>query len=252
MFKAADGDQNKWSQVAYSVFWSECITIKKHMGCSPFYAATGVHPILPFDIVEANYLLPPPDSLLSTKDLVARRAIALQKHADDLSQLHDRVHGHRNRTAIKFEKDHAATIHDFDFKAGVLVLIRNTAIEKALNRKMQPRYLGPLVVVSRNKGGAYIVCELDSMLYHNPVAAYRIILYFAREYIELPDFEEYSDISVKRLRKMERSTAEDLEDPSAHTVGGPGEMDSADWQEPSDELANYEAEQESELFDVVV
>jgi hypothetical protein len=136
MFKAADGDQNKWSQVAYSVFWSERITIKKRMGCSPFYAATGVHPILPFDIVEANYLLPPPDSLLSTKDLVARRAIALQKRADDLSQLCDRVHGHRNRTAIKFEKDHAATIRDFDFKAGMLVLIRNTAIEKALNRKM--------------------------------------------------------------------------------------------------------------------
>jgi hypothetical protein len=136
MFKAADGDQNKWSQVAYSVFWSEHITIKKCMGCSPFYAATGVHPILPFDIVEANYLLPPPDSLLSTKDLVARRVIALQKCADDLSQLCDRVHGHRNRAALKFEKDHAATISDFDFKASVLVLIQNTAIEKALNRKM--------------------------------------------------------------------------------------------------------------------
>jgi hypothetical protein len=108
------------------------------------------------------------------------------------------------------------------------------------------------VVVSRNKGGAYIVCELDGTLYHNPVAAYRVIPYFAREYIELPDFEKYSDISVKRLREMERSTAEDPEDPSAHSIGGTGEMDSADWQEPGDELANYEAEQESELFDVVV
>ena len=79
MFKAADGDQSKWSQVAYSVFWSERITTRKRMGCSPFYAATGVHPILPFDIVEANYLLPPPDSLLALTDLIARRAIALQK-----------------------------------------------------------------------------------------------------------------------------------------------------------------------------
>jgi hypothetical protein len=128
MFKAADGDQNKWSQVAYSVFWSECITIKKHMGCSPFYTATGVHPILPFDIVKTNYLLPPPDSLLSTTDLVAQRAITLQKCADNLSQLCNRVHGHHNCTVIKFEKDHAATICDFDFKAGALVLIQNTAI----------------------------------------------------------------------------------------------------------------------------
>jgi hypothetical protein len=28
-------------------------------------------------------------------------------------------------------------------------------------------------------------------------------------------------------------------------------MDSADWQEPGGELANYDAEQESELFDIV-
>ena len=87
LYKAADGEQNKWSQVAYSVFWSERITICKHMGCSPFYAATGVHPILPFDIFKANYLLPPPNSLLSSTDLITRRAIALQKRQEDLSQL---------------------------------------------------------------------------------------------------------------------------------------------------------------------
>jgi hypothetical protein len=111
MFKAADSDQNKWSQVAYSVFWSEHITIRKRMGCSPFYAATGVHPILPFDIVEVNYLLPPPDSLLLTTDLVTRRAIALQKHADDLTLLCACVHNHRNHTAITFEKEHSKLEH---------------------------------------------------------------------------------------------------------------------------------------------
>jgi hypothetical protein len=108
------------------------------------------------------------------------------------------------------------------------------------------------VVVLHNKGSVYIVCKLDSTLYHNPVAAYRIIPYFVCKYIKLPDFEKYSDISVKQLCKMEQSTAEDPEDPSAHSIGSIGEMDSADWQEPSNELANYKAEQESELFDVVV
>ena len=77
MFKAADGDQNKWSQVAYSVFWSERITIRKRLGCSPFYAATGVHPILPFDIIEANYLLP----------LVLRRLAANLGLAESRSRL---------------------------------------------------------------------------------------------------------------------------------------------------------------------
>jgi hypothetical protein len=79
LFKAADGDQTRWHQAAYSVFWADRISTRKRMGCSPYFAATGTQPILPFDIVEATYLLPPPVSLLSTTDLITRRAIALQK-----------------------------------------------------------------------------------------------------------------------------------------------------------------------------
>ena len=48
------------------------------------------------------------------------------------------------------------TIHNFNFKLGNLILVRNTAIEKALNRKMQLQYLGPLIVISRNKRGMYV------------------------------------------------------------------------------------------------
>ena len=92
-----------------------------------------MHPLLPFDIIEANYLLPPPDSLLSTGDLIAQRAIALQKRQEDLENLKGKVHQARNKAAIRFEQEHGQTIHDFDFKTGDLVLVRNTAIEKALN-----------------------------------------------------------------------------------------------------------------------
>jgi uncharacterized protein (DUF1919 family) len=66
-------------------------------------------------------------------------------------------------------------ICNFCFKPGDLVLVCNTAIEKALNRKMCPRYTGPLVVMSRNCGGAYILCELDGTLSHSPFAAFRVL-----------------------------------------------------------------------------
>jgi hypothetical protein len=213
LFKASDGVEHKWSQVAHSVFWSERVTPRKRMGCSPYFVATGTHPLLPFDVVEANYLLPPPDSLMSTTDLIARRAIALQKRQDDLARLRDRVHRARNNAAIRFEREHSATLKDFNFKRGDLILMRNTAIEKALNRKMRPRYFGPMVVVSRNKGGAYIVCDLDGTLAHAPVAAFRVVPYFARSHIDIPDLEQHIDVGVARLRELERSTTADPDDP---------------------------------------
>jgi hypothetical protein len=61
LFKAVDSDQAQWSRGCYSVFWADWVTVRCRMGCSPYFAATGTHPILPFDIGEATYLVLPPD-----------------------------------------------------------------------------------------------------------------------------------------------------------------------------------------------
>ena len=81
--------------------------------------------------------------------------------------------------------------------------MHNTAIEKSLNRKMCPRYLGPLVIVSRNKGGAYIICELNGTVFDRPIAAFHIIPYHACKSIALPDIA--LDISTAHLWEMEES-----------------------------------------------
>jgi hypothetical protein len=182
------------------------------MGCSPYFAVTGTHPLLPFDIIEASYLLPPPDSVLSTTDMIARRALTLQKRREDLAVLHSKVFEARRIAAIRFERDHQVSIKDFNFKLGDLVLLRHTAIEKSLNRKMRARYTGPVIVISRNKGGAYIVAELDGSLYDRPIAAFRLVPYFARRHIELPPLEELLDVSIERLRELEDTTFEDTDE----------------------------------------
>ena len=78
-FKACNIDQSKWHLVVTSVMWADCITVCQCMGCSPYFAVTGTHPLLPLDIAEATYLLPPPDAPLSTTNLIATHTVALQK-----------------------------------------------------------------------------------------------------------------------------------------------------------------------------
>lgn len=71
--------------------------------------------------------------------------------------------------------------------------------------------MGPLMVIRRNRGGAYIVCELDGTVWRRPVGAFRLIPYFSRLSLPLPNLEEFLDISTEDLASLERSTEEDPE-----------------------------------------
>jgi hypothetical protein len=127
LFKVVDGDQKRLSLGLYSVFWAERVTPRKRMGCSPYFAITGAHPILPFDIAEATYLQPPPTSIMSTTNLTSHHAITLQKHSADVNTLYSKVYQARLKVARQFEQQHLHTLKDFDFQHGSLVLMCNTS-----------------------------------------------------------------------------------------------------------------------------
>ncbi|KNZ80452.1 hypothetical protein J132_05572, partial [Termitomyces sp. J132] len=210
LFKAVDGDQSRWSTATYSVFWSEHVTVCKRMGCSPYFATTSTHPLLPANIVEVTYLQLPPNSLLLTTDLIACRAIDLQRCQEDLDHLHSQVLSAHHLAAICFKTEHTAMICNYNFKTGDLVLMRNTKIEVTHKKKMKPHYLGPLVVISCNCGGAYIICELDGSVLHCPIAAFCLIPYFAREHITVPS--NAFDIDTSQLRELEQTELVDNDD----------------------------------------
>jgi hypothetical protein len=165
------------------------------MGCLPFFGAHRTHPLLLLDIAESNYLLPPLAAILSSTEFIACCTISLQKHLAQLAKLHHKVYNAQIKAAVRFEKEHSHTIRDLNFKLGDLVLIWNTAVEKALNRKMGPQYLGPLIIISQNWGNAYIIVELDGSVFHCPVAAFQVIPYFTCSKITILPLAELLDIS---------------------------------------------------------
>jgi hypothetical protein len=142
-----------------------------------------------------------------TTNLISRCAIALQKCSADISTLYSKVYQAQLKAARQCEQEHLRTLNDFDFQHGSLVLMRNTQIEKSLNKKMRARYIGPLIVVLCNYGGAYILAELDGTVLHCPIAAFRLLPYFAHISIPLPP--DFIDINDTCLHEMEHSLVAD-------------------------------------------
>ncbi|KDQ28569.1 hypothetical protein PLEOSDRAFT_1016215, partial [Pleurotus ostreatus PC15] len=72
------------------------------------------------------------------------------------------------------------------FKPGDLVLVRNIKTEKDLSGKMKARYIGPMVVVRRTKGGSYVLSELDGAVSTLRFGAFRVVPYYPRSRSSLP------------------------------------------------------------------
>ena len=81
--------------------------------------------------------------------------------------------------------------------------MKNSAIEMLADRKMKPRYLGPMVVVRKLQGGAYILAELDSSVWQNKVAAFRVLLYLSRRKLNFnSEVKELLDASEESLLEL--------------------------------------------------
>ena len=201
--KAAKGQLSKWFWYLPHVLWADRITVRRRFGVSPFFLVTGAHPTIPLDILEATWLVKLPDRMLTRGELIGYRARALIKHRADVLKMQRNVHEEKVKRLMEFDKKHQHLTHEFKFKFGDLVLIRNSAIEKSLDRKMYNRWFGPCIVLRQSKGGAYICADLDGTVIGERIARDRVIPYMAREKIEIPTkLENWIDISRDALRSL--------------------------------------------------
>ena len=60
-----------------------------------------------------------------------------------------RINQEKRKWLENYEKGNRLSIKDYSFKPRNLVLVRNSEVEASLDRKMKPRYLGLMVVMSR-------------------------------------------------------------------------------------------------------
>lgn len=213
MLYKATGSENtdKWYWFFHAVLWADRISIRKRLGCSPYFMLTGAHPILPLDAKEATWLADPPIGVLTEEEMIGMRARALAKHKIHVEQMRKRVDEDKLRRLLAYEKDFASVIKDYKFKPGDLVMMRNTAIEKSLDKKMKARYNGPMIVVRETKRGAYILAEMTGAVLQHKVAKFRVVPYFARKKIPLPEgIMKIIDLTEADLERVETQADDDI------------------------------------------
>jgi hypothetical protein len=206
MLYKATGEKNtsQWYWFLPAVLWADRVSVRKRTGCSPYFMLTGAHPILPLDAIEATWLVDPPIGVISENELIGMRARALAKHRVHVEQMRERIDMDKLKWIQAYERDFQAVIKDYKFLPGDLVLVRNTAIESSLDKKMKPRYNGPFIVVRETKGGAYIVAEMTGTVLQQKCGKFRVIPYFARRRIPLPEgIMKLIDLNNQELDEIE-------------------------------------------------
>jgi len=180
LIKACGDKPETWFHHVPLAFFADRISVSRVTGCSPFYVLHGVHPVLPFDLTEATFMIHGYRKGISSSDLLALRIRQLQKRPEDLERAAESLIKARFRSKAQFERRFMRRLRRAPLKVGDLVLIRNTRIEQEMNRKHKPRYLGPYILRQERKSGSWAISELDGTPSRTSVAGFRILPYIAR------------------------------------------------------------------------
>ena len=137
--KACKGDISKWPDHVHAAFFADSITTGRSRGFTPYYLLHGTDPVIPFDLVEATFLVKGLHSNTDTSDLLALRIQRLEKHPEDTALAAQKLAESRFKSKEQFERRYAKRSTKNIYQRGDLVLVRNSRVEEELDRKTKPR-----------------------------------------------------------------------------------------------------------------
>jgi hypothetical protein len=234
LMKVCGDKPESWSPHVPLAFFADKVSTSKVTGCSPFYMLHGVHPVLPFDLTEATFMIQGYQKGLSSSDLLALRIRQLQKRPDDLERAAQALVKARFRSKAQFERRFMRRLKRMPLEVGDLVLIRNTRIEQEMNRKHKPRYIGPYILRQKRSSGSWAISELDGTPSRSTIAGFRILPYIARNPQALAELS-------KRGEEDSESESDSDSDTEAEKAG---QKDKQDTWDSDEDMVELEEDQE--------
>jgi hypothetical protein len=117
------------------------------MGYSAYFLLHGTDPVLLLDLWEMTFLIEGFDQGLTSEDLLTLRIQQIEHCDNNITNAMQILQNSHLASKQQFEKWFETRLVQGSYSPGDIVLVRNTAIEKELNRKTKPRYLEPYKVV---------------------------------------------------------------------------------------------------------
>ena len=99
-----------------------------------------------------------------------------------------------------------------------IILIHNSKVEKELNHKTKPQYLGPMVVLHQTTGRSYVLAELDGSVSKLCFVAFHIIPYYPRFHSSIP-VTHLSGFDDQTLDELAAEDDEELDDEDSEPGG---------------------------------
>ncbi len=193
IIKTCEGQVNKWPDKVRPAFFADKVTTSRVTGFTPFYLLHGMDPVLPFDLMESTFLVTGFTSQIPTDQLIALRIRQLEKREQDIHDAAQQLAEARFKSKEQFERRYAKRLRRKSYEGGEMVLVRNSEVEKELDRKSKPRYLGPYTIIRRTKGGSYVLREPDGTVMRRGVAPFRLLPYITRNSDHMRTLQDEDD-----------------------------------------------------------
>lgn len=215
LLKSCEGNQKQWPNLLPAAVFADRVTVSKVTGFSPFQLLHATDPVMPFDLLEATFLVEGFHSGMTTSDLLALRIRQISKHSIDIEQAAETLKESRFQSRKQFIQRYRTKLQKDYYAPGEKVLVRNSAADQNLTGKYQDRYFGPYEVVEKTQGGAYILKEVDGTVLIKRIAAFRLLPYIDRNHWFMKTGWMGKDSDIRTATSDESSGTDDSTDNSS-------------------------------------
>ena len=178
LVKLCETDGKKWRHYLTLVLFADRISTKRTTGYSPYGLYFGQSAILPVDLELETYLGTDWTKIQSTEELLVARTEQLERREEVIQTAYRKM---KEARAKALEPQNIKKSIRKPLEPGSLVLAYNRSLDSQWGKLFANRWNGPYQIEAQEKGGSYVLKELDGPILKRRFAVSQIKPFYARE-----------------------------------------------------------------------